>query len=200
MVMGAGSASWQMVRDLAARLPAMILPRWLRNHSQPVFVDDVVLALLASLSLPLPESRWLDLPGPEALTHRELLDRVAERLGRRPLLVDVPVLTPKLSSYWIALVTRTRWSLARELVQGLTSDLLPSGDSVWDQLPAACRSSEGRCLHPTEIDRAIELCLSDERQLKDEPKGESPGPDALRRLCALAEAWERKVPSGDAIP
>ncbi|MDY7095487.1 MAG: NAD(P)H-binding protein [Acidobacteriota bacterium] len=193
MVMGAGSASWQMVRDLAARLPAMILPRWLRNHSQPVFIDDVVLALLASLSLPLAESRWLDLPGPEALTHRELLERVAARLGRRPLLLDVPVLTPKLSSYWIALVTRTRWALARELVQGLTSDLLPSGESVWDQLPAPCLQAR-----PTELERAIELCLSDEEALKDEKNPESPSPAALRRLRALAHDWtqQRAAPGG----
>lgn len=153
MVVGTGGSSWRIVRDLAKRLPAMVLPSWLRNRSTPVFVDDVAIALLGALELE--GSGWLDLPGPEVLRHRDLLDRVAKRFGFQPTMIEVPFVTPRLSSYWIGLVSGADLSLARELVEGLTSDLLPTGESVWDRLP-------GR--HPTPLDRAIQEAIEDEGQ------------------------------------
>jgi nucleoside-diphosphate-sugar epimerase len=123
-----------MVRDLAARLPAMLLPRWLRFSSWPVWVEDVVIAIVHALDFPLEGSAWFDLPGPERMTHADFLKRVAKSMGKDPRLVGVPVITPTLSSYWIALVTRADLALARELVQGLQSDLDPSGDVFWDEL------------------------------------------------------------------
>lgn len=133
MIIGKGSASWQIVRDLSKRLPAMVLPRWLCNRSSPVGVDDVVAALLWALSCERPTSAWLELAGPEVISHRSLLERVAETLGKRPVMVEVPVVTPELSSYWIAMVTRTSLSLSRELVRGLQAELIPSGESVWSR-------------------------------------------------------------------
>ncbi len=123
-----------MVRDLAARLPAMLLPRWLRFSSWPVWVEDVVIAIVRALDFPLKGSAWFDLPGPERMTHADFLARVAKSMGKDPRIVGVPVITPTLSSYWIALVTRADLALARELVQGLQSDLDPSGDVFWDEL------------------------------------------------------------------
>lgn len=131
MIIGAGSASWTIVRDLAARLPAMVLPAWLEYRSEPVAVDEVVTALLAGLRLKLPESTWWDIPGPEALSGREILLRVAAVLGRKPILMKVPFVTPKLSSHWIRLVTRAEFSVARELVEGLTSDLIATRPGFW---------------------------------------------------------------------
>jgi uncharacterized protein YbjT (DUF2867 family) len=151
MVVGTGGSSWRIVRDLAKRLPVMVLPAWLRNRSAPVFVDDVAVALLGALELP--GTAWLDLPGPEVLSHRDLLDRVAEAFGYRPTMVEVPFVTPRLSSYWIGLVSGANLSLARELVEGLTSDLIPTGESVWDHLP-------GR--GPTGLDTAIAEAIRDE--------------------------------------
>jgi uncharacterized protein YbjT (DUF2867 family) len=75
MIVGYGSASWGIVRDLAARLPAMVLPRWLRTRSQPVAIDDVIVALASGLRLPLTASQSYDLPGPEVMTYRETLVR-----------------------------------------------------------------------------------------------------------------------------
>jgi uncharacterized protein YbjT (DUF2867 family) len=124
MVIGEGSASWTIVRDLAARLPAMVLPAWLEHRSEPVALDDVAAALVAAAVLPLPASDVWDLPGPEALPGREILRRVAAVMGRRPLLFKVPFVSPSLSSHWIRLVTRADHRLAAELVEGLTSDLL----------------------------------------------------------------------------
>jgi len=132
MIVGAGSTSWLIVRDLAARLPAMVLPRWMQTRSQPVAVDDVVVALVRAGRMPLAASAWYDLPGPETLTGREILERTAEALGlRRPLVLALPWLSPSLSSHWVRLVTRADWSVARELVLGLAHDLLARDDRYW---------------------------------------------------------------------
>lgn len=132
MIIGAGSASWTIVRDLAARLPAMVLPAWLAHRSEPVALEAVLAALLAGAGLDLPESTWWDLPGPEALSGKEILLRLAAVMGRRPLLVKVPFITPRLSSHWIRLVTRADYVVARELVEGLTSDLLATRPGFWE--------------------------------------------------------------------
>jgi uncharacterized protein YbjT (DUF2867 family) len=131
MIIGTGSASWTIVRDLAARLPGMVLPAWLAHRSEPVAVDDVVAALVAGARLELPSSSWWDLPGPEPLSGKEILLRVAAVMGRKPLLLDIPLVTPRLSSHWIRLVTRADFRLARELVEGLTSDLLATRTGYW---------------------------------------------------------------------
>ncbi|HET9627251.1 MAG TPA: NAD(P)H-binding protein [Kofleriaceae bacterium] len=152
MVIGAGSASWIMVRDLAGRLPAMVLPRWLRNHSYPIAIEDVVKAIVAALALPAGRSRIYELPGPERLTHREVLARTAAAMGHHRLMVSVPVLTPHLSSYWIALVTRTPLAMAKELVEGVRADLEPTGESLWPAIGA----------RPMPIDEAIRRALADD--------------------------------------
>lgn len=131
MVIGNGSVSWQIVRDLAVRLPVMILPKWLASRTRPVALDDVVAALIAAAEMPLPASAWFDLPGPEVMSGRQILERIAYLRGRRILIVEVPVLTPRLSALWLRLVTRADFSLARELVLGMTQDLLPKDDRFW---------------------------------------------------------------------
>ncbi|HEY5283435.1 MAG TPA: NAD(P)H-binding protein [Polyangia bacterium] len=131
MVIGTGSASWQIVRDLALRLPFMVLPRWLKSRTRPIGLDDVVFALGAAAALPLRESTWFDIPGPEILSGRQILERIAALRGRRILAVEVPFLTPQLSALWLRLVTRTDFSLARELVLGLGEDLLPKDGRFW---------------------------------------------------------------------
>ena len=135
MIIGPGSLSYVIVRDLAARLPFMILPRWLDSRTEPVAIDDVLVAIVRGLEMPLPESMALDLPGPEILSGREILLRTAAALGlRRPAFVRVPVLTPRLSSFWVRFVTRAEWRVAREIVVGLTSDLLARDRSYWNRI------------------------------------------------------------------
>jgi uncharacterized protein YbjT (DUF2867 family) len=153
LIIGAGGSSWMMVRDLAARLPAMLLPRWLRFSSWPVWIEDVVTAIVKALDLPLEGSAWFDVPGPERMTHADFLTRVAKSMGKDPRLVGVPVITPTLSSYWIALVTRADLALARELVQGLQSDLDPSGSIFWDEVPDE---------KPTAFQESVYQALEDE--------------------------------------
>lgn len=160
MIIGAGSESWRIVRDLAARLPAMVLPRWLRNHSWPVAIDDVVAALVASLYLE--RDGWFDAPGPERLSHIELLRRAAMALRhRRPLSVSVPVLTPRLSSYWIGLISDVDLAMARELVEGLQSDLDPGGERIWAHLPGHQRLS---------VDEAMRRALAAEAAVTPPPR------------------------------
>ncbi|HYJ07733.1 MAG TPA: NAD(P)H-binding protein, partial [Polyangiaceae bacterium] len=154
MIIGAGGQSWQMVRDLSARLPFMILPSWLQNHSQPVAVADVVFALVRSLELAPAVRGVFDLPGPETLTGEELLKRVAALLGRRPYTLRVPLLTPRLSSYWLKVITRADFGIAQELVAGLTSDLVAQNQLFWSLTPERV---------PTALDVAALSALREEQ-------------------------------------
>lgn len=132
MIVGHGSLSWLIVRDLAARLPAMVAPSWLSRSTEPVDISDVVAALTAGLSLPMSGPASYDLPGPETLTEKEILARTATALGlQRPVMVSVPVLSPWLSSHWIRVVTRAEWSVASEVVLGLEYDLVARDDAYW---------------------------------------------------------------------
>ena len=172
MIIGHGSGSWQIVRDLARRLPLMVLPRWLKNHSQPVSIEDVVASLLFSLQLPGAEARALDVPGPEALTHRRLIAKVRNAFGYRARMIDVPVLTPRLSCYWIYFFTRAKRAMARELVEGLTSDLLAPDAGIFELFPEYTRVS---------LDDAIL------RALRDERVNEWPSTEAARRVAEIAQ-------------
>jgi uncharacterized protein YbjT (DUF2867 family) len=159
MIVGYGSASWRVVRDLAARLPGMVLPRWLRTRSEPVAVDDVIVALATGADTPLIGSLSFDLPGPEILTHREMLLRTARLLGHQHVpVVDVPVLSPRLSSEWVRLVTAADWSVARELVLGLTHDLLARSDAYWQRI--------GRIPLLT-FEQAAKMALEEEAQKRE---------------------------------
>ncbi len=132
MIVGEGSASWQIVRDLALRLPAMVLPAWLSSRLSPIALEDTVHALIDALSIPLEHSTYFDIPGPETITAKEILLRIAALEGRRVPAISLPWLTPRLSALWLRLVTRADFGLARELVFGLTEDLLPEDRRYWE--------------------------------------------------------------------
>lgn len=141
MIIGSGSESWKITRDLAARLPAMVIPRWLRSRTQPVAIDDVVAALLRALELDHDEVGVYDAPGPEVLSGREILEKTARLLGTAPVMVNVPFVVPRLASYGIDLVTRADLDVARELVFGLTSDVLARDEGIWLKMPGYKRRS-----------------------------------------------------------
>ncbi len=125
MVIGTGSASYEMMSHLVKRLPVMIAPRWVDTRSQPVAVQDVVQAL-ADVATRADAPSELHLGGADVLTYREMMERFAMLQGRstKPRIVRVPVLTPKLSSYWVALVTPVEYGLVRPLVDGLKSEMV----------------------------------------------------------------------------
>ena len=158
MVVGSGSLSWQIVRDLAMRLPAMILPRWLSTRSQPVAIDDVAFALERALSVPIASAGVHDLPGPDVLSAKEILLRIARLRGKRPIMLSVPILSPRLSSYWLRLVTGANFHVARELIEGLSSDLLAEGRGFWELAPEHA---------PMSFDEAARLALAEDKRLGD---------------------------------
>jgi uncharacterized protein YbjT (DUF2867 family) len=125
MVIGAGSASFLILRHLVERLPAMVCPRWIDTRTQPIAIRDVVGALAALADPAVPATSEVQLGGADVLSYREMMRRFASAAGRRaPLVVRVPVLTPRLSSYWLGLVTPVDTSVARPLVQGLSAEML----------------------------------------------------------------------------
>ena len=122
MVVGAESESYKTLRYLVQRLPAMIAPAWLKTMTQPVAITDVLEYLAAAPDVPETAGREIQIGGPDVLSYGEMLDRMAEALGkyRRPK-VPVPFLTPWLSSLWIGLVTPVDAGVARPLVEGLST-------------------------------------------------------------------------------
>lgn len=154
MVIGAGSESWQICRDLSLRLPVMIAPKWTDTRTQPIGIDDVVTALVHALDDARPDSAAFDLPGPETLTAVEILRRVAAHVNIRTVVVPVPLLTPRLSSLWLRFVTRADVTIARQLVDGLTDDLVAAGPGYWGEL--------GLDGAPTPLDDAIARALAEE--------------------------------------
>jgi uncharacterized protein YbjT (DUF2867 family) len=124
MIIGQGSASFEMLRHLVNRLPVMITPRWVDTRSQPVAVGDVVRAL-ADVAETAGAPAEVQLGGADVLTYREMMSRTAAVLDRRsPVIVKVPLLTPGLSSLWVSLVTPVESGLVRPLVDGLKSEMV----------------------------------------------------------------------------
>ena len=125
MVIGAGSESYRTVRHLVERLPAMIAPAWLRNRTQPIAIADVLEYLVQAAERPDAAGREIQVGGPDVLTYSELLGLMADVLGkrRRPQL-PVPLLTPRLSSLWIGLVTPVDPGVARPLIESLASETI----------------------------------------------------------------------------
>jgi uncharacterized protein YbjT (DUF2867 family) len=141
MVIGSGSESFRMVRDLAARLPVMVLPRWAESLTEPIAIDDVTFALAHALQHAPAKSRAYPLPGPEKLSARDILSRTAGLMGRHPRMYGVPVITPKLSSYWIRLVTRGNHHVTDELVEGLRTNIIAPDEGYWKLCPEHERQS-----------------------------------------------------------
>jgi uncharacterized protein YbjT (DUF2867 family)/tryptophan-rich sensory protein len=137
VVLGDGSASFDMLRYLTTRLPAMVAPKWLDNRIQPIAVDDVLTLLVGAGELPDDVNRTFDIGGPEVMTYREMIQRFADVTGRRRRpVVTVPVLTPRLASHWVGLVTPISAGLAKPLVGSLVHEVVAKeNDLVDDYVP-----------------------------------------------------------------
>ncbi len=119
MVVGAGSASYHLMKSLTDRLPVMLCPRWLTTPTQPIAVDDVLAYLLAARELPRGESRIFEIGGTDVVSYGDLIREYARQKGLRRWLIFVPVLTPYLSGLWLALVTPASFEVGRHLIEGL---------------------------------------------------------------------------------
>jgi uncharacterized protein YbjT (DUF2867 family) len=138
IIVGRGSAGFETIRALVERLPAMVTPAWVGTPTQPIALRDVVRYLAAVCGDERTFGKAYDAGGPDVLTYREMIERVARARGRHPVIAEVPVLTPWLSSLWLHLVTPVRASVARPLIEGLRD-------------PTVAREQRLRELYPFEL-------------------------------------------------
>jgi uncharacterized protein YbjT (DUF2867 family) len=135
MVVGPGSAAFEVIRDLVNYLPVMITPKWVRRRSTPIALENVLNYTIAAADLPLEGDRIFELAGPDVLTYQEIMDIYGEFVGKNPLVIPVPVLTPKLSSYWLYLVTSVPPTTAMSLVEGLAHDYIGDDTEIRKLVP-----------------------------------------------------------------
>lgn len=124
IIVGSGSASFEMIRDLVEKLPVMVAPKWLNTKTQPIAVRDVLNYLTTALGKTALYNQSFDIYGPEVLTYKQMLLQFAEARGLKRWIVTVPVMTPKLSSYWLYFITSTSYKLASSLVDSMGVEIL----------------------------------------------------------------------------
>ena len=135
-IIGAGSASFEMLRYLTERLPVMVTPKWLRTRVQPIAVRDVLYYLTKAAELPAAVNRAFDIGGPDTFTYTEMIRKYAAIAGlRRRIAIPVPVLTPWLSSHWVNLITPLPRSLASSLMESLENDVVCTEHDIADHIP-----------------------------------------------------------------
>ncbi len=154
MIIGSGSASFEMLRSLVKRLPVMVCPRWVSNRTQPISIRSVLAYLVGCLETPATAGQVFDIGGPDVLTYKEMMERFAAILGRRRWILVVPVLTPRLSAYWANLVTPVPASIAFPLIEGLRSETICEDDRINSLVP----------VEPIGFDTAVKLALEKTRQ------------------------------------
>jgi uncharacterized protein YbjT (DUF2867 family) len=135
IIVGHGGISWEMTRQLVEHLPIMVTPRWVRTRTQPIAVLDVIRYLLGVLDAPIATSRSFDIGGPEVLQYVDMLRRVAAIEGRHMFVVPVPLLTPRLSSRWLSLVTDVDAPTGRSLIDSMSNEVIVRDDSIRRLVP-----------------------------------------------------------------
>jgi uncharacterized protein YbjT (DUF2867 family) len=153
MVVSQDSASFRMLMDLVRRLPAMVLPRWVTTPTQPIAIDDVLSYLQAAATVGMPTHHTIvEIGGPEVLSYRDMIERAGLHVGRKPAMVDVPVLTPRLSSYWTGFTTSVPAALARPLIESMTTPTIVRSDLAEQLFPE---------IKPVGFDEALRRALAD---------------------------------------
>ncbi|WP_147822287.1 SDR family oxidoreductase [Salidesulfovibrio onnuriiensis] len=154
MILGSGSASFEILRYLCERLPMMLTPRWVNTRAQPISIRNVLHYLLGCLENGETAGQTLDIGGPDVLTYAELFRLYAEEAKiRKPLLIPVPFLSPRLSSYWVNLTTPVPMGLVRPLVEGLRNEVICRDNRIREMIPqelVPCRVAIRRALQNTE--------------------------------------------------
>jgi uncharacterized protein YbjT (DUF2867 family) len=136
IVVGAGGVSWELTRQLVKNLPAMVVPKWVDTMTQPIAVDDVIRYLVGVVDLPEAIGRVFEIGGPDRLSYHQMLQVAAEVAnGRRVPIVRVPVLTPRLSSYWLALVTDVDVTTGRNLIDSMGTEVIVTDTSIREVVP-----------------------------------------------------------------
>ena len=136
IIVGHGGISWEITRQLVRRLPAMVAPRWVTTRTQPVALSDVIRYLVAVLDLEAARGRIFEVGGPEVLTYAEMMQRVARLHHHRPLpILQLPLLTPRLSSRWLALVTDVNTATGRNLIDSMSNEVVVTDNSIVELVP-----------------------------------------------------------------
>jgi uncharacterized protein YbjT (DUF2867 family) len=156
IIVGHGGISWELTRQLVEHLPVMVTPRWVQTRTQPIAVLDVVRYLLEVLELPITGSRSFDIGGPEVLRYVDMLRRVAEIEGRRLIVVPVPLLSPRLSSRWLSLVTDVDAPTGRSLIDSMTNEVVVRDDSIRQLID----------FEPMDYDQAVLMALGERAKAK----------------------------------
>lgn len=165
VIIGSGSASFEMLRYLTERLPAMVTPRWVATRAQPIAVRDVLRSLVGCAGLPPDVNRTFDIGGPDVLVYRDMMQRYAAVAGlRRRLIVPVPVLSPRLSSLWVGLVTPVPGGVARPLVESLRHEVVCAEHDLARYVPDPPAGLLG-------VDDALRLALRRVRSAEATVKG-----------------------------
>ncbi|UCG56782.1 MAG: SDR family oxidoreductase [Phycisphaerales bacterium] len=151
VIVGAGSISFEMIRYLAERVPIMICPRWVRTKVQPIAIQDVVSYLVASLRKPESADQIIEIGGTDVLTYGDMMKKYARVRGLHRWLLHVPVLTPRLSSYWVHWVTPISAAYARPLIEGLRNEVIVTDDKASRLFPE---------IKPSGYERAVSQALS----------------------------------------
>jgi len=150
IIIGDGSASFEMIRQMDRKLPVMLTPQWVETPSHPIAIDDVIAYLAGVLDLPETAASTYDIGGPEVLSYAEILRRTGRVIGTgEPYIIPVPVLSPRLSSYWIGLVTDVPTSVARPLIEGLKNPVVADDGPIRELLSIELTSFE------TAVERAL---------------------------------------------
>jgi len=134
IIVGSGSASFEIIRDIVEKLPVMITPRWLNTRTQPIAVRDAIKFLTGVMLNPDCYNQHFDIGGPDVLTYKEMLLQYARVRGYKRLIITLPVLSPRLSSYWLNLVTSIPYKLASTLVDSMTTEVISSDDRLQQML------------------------------------------------------------------
>ena len=155
IVVGKGGISWEMTRQLVKKLPAMVVPKWVGTRTQPIGIDDVVSYLVGVAGHEKALGQVFEIGGPEVLTYGEMLQQAAMVMNGRELpMVQVPVLTPRLSSYWLALVTDVDLTTGRNLIDSMGTEVVVTDDAIKDVVP----------LDLTPYQETVRRALEDDRQ------------------------------------
>jgi uncharacterized protein YbjT (DUF2867 family) len=140
VVIGHGSISWEITRQLVDHLPAMITPRWVKTRTQPIALPDVIRYLVGVLEAAEARGRVFEIGGPDVMSYFEMMERAAKIRGKRLPHIDVPLLTPALSSGWLALVTDVDMATARNLIDSMTNEVIVRDHSIQAIVPGPTMS------------------------------------------------------------
>lgn len=153
MIIGPGSAAWEIIRDLVNHLPVMITPRWVSSRSTPIALSNLLRYLADVPKLAETAGQTYDVGCTEVLTYKEIMLRYARLIGKRPVIIPVPVLTPRLSSYWLRLVTSVPTNVARALIGGLTQDVIARDQRLVALIPQELLSFDAAAAEALRADR-----------------------------------------------